>query len=121
MRRPLHCLLLATSLAMWSCAGDEAPLPRATMAEVLRDIHLAESWSGIAGPDSLRSTASRRNLDSLASYYGAIFAKHGLTQKEFSDAYAWYKAHPTDLDSVYARVLPMLNEMEAEAAAGAKH
>jgi hypothetical protein len=121
MTLPLRCLALAAILAMWSCTGDDAPLPRSKMAEVLRDVHLAESWAGIAGPDSLRSTASRRNLDSLATYYHSIFAKHGLTQQEFSTAYTWYKAHPTDLDSVYARVLPMLNELEAKAATGAKH
>jgi hypothetical protein len=86
------------------------------MAEVLRDIHLAEAWAGMAGPDSLRAPASRRNLDTLARDYHRIFKKHGLSRDQFSEAYTWYKARPEELDSVYARVLPMLNEMEAKAA-----
>lgn len=120
MMRLLHCLVLVGSLALSSCSSDTAPVPRAQMAVVLRDIHLAEAWAGLAGPDSLRSPASRRNLDSLSTYYSVILARHKLSQQEFSAAYAWYKAHPTELDSVYARVLPMLNELEAKSAGGAQ-
>ncbi len=118
MMRCLLCLTLAAIFTLSSCAGEDAPVPRGQMAEVLRDIHLAEAWAGLAGPDSLRSPASRRNLDSLATYYRAILARHKLSQQQFSDAYLWYKAHPTELDSVYARVLPMLNELEAKSAGG---
>lgn len=114
MRRILRTL--TASLLLAACTTAEAPLPRARMAEVLRDIHLAEAWAGIVGPDSLRTPASRRNLDTLACDYHRIFKKHNISQTQFSEAYAWYKARPGELDSVYARVLPMLNEMEAKAA-----
>lgn len=120
MMRLLLCITLAGSVALWSCSSDDAPVSRAQMADVLRDIHLAEAWAGLAGPDSLRSPSSRRNLDSLATYYSAILAKYKLSQQQFSSAYAWYKAHPTELDSVYARVLPMLNELEAKTAGGSQ-
>ena len=114
MRRLLGAL--AVALLIGSCGDGNAPVPRAKMAEVLRDIHLAEAWSGMTGPDSLRAPASRRNLDTLAQDYHRIFGKHGLTQAQFTEAYTWYKARPAELDSVYARVLPMMNELEAKAA-----
>lgn len=110
-------LAAAASLILLSCNRDPAPIPRAKMAEVVRDVHLAEAWASIAGPDSLRSVVTRRNLDSLALYYRQIFRRHGVTLQDFSEAYAWYKARPGELDSVYTRVLPMLNELEAKAAA----
>ena len=101
-----------------SCSEDTAPVPRAKMAKVLRDIHIAEAWSTMAGPDSLRNSSTRRNIDSLAAYYQAILARHELTLDGFSEAYEWYKIHPLELDSVYARVVPMLSELEAKSATG---
>lgn len=118
MRKGFWTLAVCTLLV--SCSEETAPLSRATMADVLRDIHLAEAWSGMTGPDSLRAPASRRNLDTLARDYHQIFKKHGVTQAQFSDAYSWYKARPMELDSVYTRVMPMLTEIEVKAATGSE-
>jgi len=108
--------LLGAALLAVGCAKDRAPLPRGKMAAVLADVHLAEAWSATAGPDSLRSVTTRRNLDSLALYYRIVLQKHKLSEEQFASALAWYKARPTEMDSVYNRVMPLLQEAEAKSA-----
>lgn len=93
---------------IWSACRREAPhLPPEQMAPILADLHLADAYSGI-----IRDTtkpAIGKNLDSLAVWTKTILAKYKLSQQEFNQSMDWYRDRPEDLDSLYAKVIPILD------------
>lgn len=106
----LSCCLLTASCSRKT--GDEAHLSAQTMQNILTDIHMAEVYSSMVGQDSLHPI-TEKNPDSLAHYYREIFAHHKVTPEEFKQSMNWYKLHPEQLDSIYARIIPGMNELEA--------
>ncbi len=75
-----------------------------SMAAILRDAHLLEvyfqrqSWFG----DSARARG--------IPLYEALFEKHGIAPARFQQSWDYYRNHPTQLESVYVRVIPLLRE-----------
>lgn len=110
MRHILLCVSLILPLAACQQIMQEEHLPRATMQNVLMDLHLAEVYSTLAGRDSLH-TGGAKNLDSLAVYYNEVFAHHKINKDEFVKSISWYRSHPDELDSAYARMIPAMEKI----------
>lgn len=73
------------------------------MGRILTDIHYAEAYSTMV-KDSLHKGNSK-NIDSLAYFYKSIFAHYHITQQQFDENVEWYRQHPDQLDTAYARVI----------------
>jgi len=103
------CIAIVLLLLTTACSNKkaEAPIPAAKMQAIMLDIHLAEAYSGTI-PDSAHSG---KNRDSLARYYKEIFAHHQIAEADFNKGLEWYRVHPDELDSVYAKMLIMLGKM----------
>lgn len=115
MRFPILIAVICGCLLV-SCKGEEQRLSPRKMENVLLDVQLAEVYSTLVPKDSVRHEAGGKNTDSLAAWYRSIFARHGITDAEFSKSVAWYREHPEELDSVYTRVLTRLEQMGRPAA-----
>ncbi len=71
------------------------------------DISLAESYS-INVKDSLHKGGTK-NWDSLGVFYKDIFAHHKITAEEFSQSLEWYKDHPDEMDTLFNKMIPVVN------------
>lgn len=93
---------------------EKEPIVRQKMAEILLDIHLAEAYAGVmSGVDtSANSKITGKNLDTLARSYASVLAHHQTSYSDFQNALQWYHLHPSNLDSVYALVLPKLDSLK---------
>lgn len=80
------------------------------MKAVLIDMHLAEAYCAMVH-DSLHKPGAK-NYDSLQVYYKRIFDHHKISRQQFEESTEWYKAHPADLDSMYADMLGTVNTMQ---------
>src|SRR4051812_25728382 len=98
-------LLVSTACRRGQLAGHLSP---EEMAPLLADLHLADAYSSILH-DSTRAVVGK-NYDSLAVWTKSILAKHHVTQKEFSQSMDWYRDRPVELDSLYMRVIPLLDK-----------
>jgi hypothetical protein len=107
-------LLFAVTLAT-SCKNADAGnhLPAKQMEKILLDISLAESYSTMV-KDSTHAFGTK-NYDSLTVYYKEVFEHHKVTSAQFSESLAWYKSHPTELDSIYADLLPKVIRIQSKA------
>jgi hypothetical protein len=108
----LHYLLASALLLMVSCQEkDKAPVAPDKMQKIITDLHFAEVYSSMV--DDTLHIARNKNKDSLAVYYRDILAHHKITEQEFMTGLEWYKIHPDELDSIYSRILPQMNALEA--------
>ncbi|RYD55831.1 MAG: DUF4296 domain-containing protein [Sphingobacteriales bacterium] len=107
-------LLLALPFLLLACQQrqEESPMPKDKMEQLVVDLHMAEVYSSI-GRDSTYSVSAKK-MDSLAVYYNDVLRHHNITQDQFNEIVNWYKVNPQELDSVYAKVIPRLTEMEAK-------
>lgn len=106
-----YTLLLLVVLGMVACKPKKEvpPISPAVMQKIIRDIHLAESYS-MSIPDSAHSG---KNKDSLALFYKEIFAHYKISSEEFDKGLEWYRLHPNEFDSVYGHVITDLSTIEA--------
>lgn len=104
--RKIVVVLFVLLLAGGSCDKREKHLPPEEMVPILADLHMADAYSGFLR-DTLHPEVGK-NYDSLASWTKAILHKHHLTQLEFTQSMDWYRDRPTELDSLYAKVIPEL-------------
>jgi len=83
------------------CQGD-APtvaLSQTEMEEILGQMHIADAWvDEQGGPLYLRN----RSRDDL---YDEILDQWSTDRATFYQSYQYYLAHPTELDSIYARMI----------------
>ncbi len=100
-------------MAFAACKHKVGRLSPKEMKKVLVDIHLAESYCTIVR-DSLHKDGGK-NYDSLQVYYKRIFNHYKITPQQFTESMDWYKAHPTELDSLYADIQPAVNSMQQSA------
>ena len=91
-------------------SGDH--LSREMMEKVLLDINLAEAYS-ISAKDSVHKPGTK-NMDSLSAFYKRVFDHYKITDAEFNSSLEWYKGHPEELDSVYAHIIPLANNLQAK-------
>ncbi len=105
--RKIALALIAAGFLLNACKHHlAAHLPQEQMAPILADLHLADAYSSILH-DTTRPEGGK-NYDSLASWTKAILAKHRTSPAEFNDSMEWYRDNPTELDSLYAKVIPIL-------------
>lgn len=91
----LSCVFLLAGSACQS--APDAPIPQEKLISVLYDIHTSEG---------LLESESQNVRDSMAKiYYAQIFHKHGVTQTDFDSTMAIYTRNPTQMDTVYNRLL----------------
>src|SRR5690606_14260989 len=101
-------------LSFCSCKQPKPPsppVPLEKMEKILLDLQLAETYSLGLG-DSIRNRFTK-NKDSLAVFYQAIFAHHGITADSFISAMNWYENYPDLTDSMFTGTLDRLNQEKA--------
>lgn len=94
-----------------ACNNDEPPLPPEKLQAILLDLHFAEGYSMMV-TDSTHFLREK-NKDSLAVFYNDVLKHHNVPKDKFLETMEWYKRHPEELDSVYARMLPELGKLES--------
>jgi Domain of unknown function (DUF4296) len=84
--------------AFFACQNSaKAPISEATLMKVLLDVHTAEA---------LVEGENQNVRDSMAKiYYAQIFQKHNVSRIDFDSTMAIYSRHPTQLDTIYNRLL----------------
>lgn len=96
----------------WACIGcnpkQTEVLPMAQMEQILYDINLAEAYSTVARHE--QNLGGAKDLDTLSSFYKAIFEHHHITLQQYEQSMQWYKTHPVQLDSLYSHVSAMAND-----------
>ena len=107
-------LVLVPILLLFGCQHGGGPsdehLPPKLMQKVMMDVNLAETYCTHVQDGVHRG--SMKNTDSLSAYYKTIFAHYKITEEEFYNSMEWYKSHPEELDSVYARMIPLASAMQ---------
>lgn len=89
---------------------EQAPIPPEQLSAILIEVHLAEAYSSLMHRDTAAGTA--KNLDSLGIYYKHILSKHKLTPRAFDSVVQWYRFHPAQMDSVYAKVVAHFDSLQ---------
>ncbi len=97
-------LIFLFSLLFFSCKKNEieenASLNIEKMSEVLADLHLTEAHL---------QQVSLEKRDSLRSVlYQQVFRSHQVSEEVFYSCHAIYFKNPTAVDSIYSRVLFIL-------------
>ncbi len=110
MKRFLSTVLLVFVFA--ACDSEKQPqLSPDKMQAILSDIHVAEVYSIVMRRDSAHR-GNERNHDSLAAFYHSILKHHNVDLATFDESLNWYKRNPDALDSVYAKMIPEMAELE---------
>ncbi|SMC87173.1 protein of unknown function [Pedobacter nyackensis] len=89
-------------LIFFSISGCKPGVPKDLiqpdeMAKVLHDIHVADSYLGMAGhPDSIKTMA--------ASYYKGIYKKYDIDSALYARSMKYYQEEPKVLNDIYVKV-----------------
>ena len=86
------------------------PLSKDSMAAVLLDIHLIESFQQPGKPFE-----KGRSIKTLVEY-DKVFQKHRVHPNDFYDAFEYYRQHPKELDEIYQHVIDMATQKQSELA-----
>lgn len=103
--RFVQILLLSCLLFLSSC--DIRPwsvLNRQEMADVLFDIHLAESIFQVYKPGYTKEEKQK--------VFDNIFAKYDISKETFDNSLKWYASHPDEFQLVYRSVLDKTNDFQ---------
>lgn len=102
-------------IGLWSCKtkskNEELPdevLPKDSMVQVMIDMNLLEAAFSL--------NMVQNNLDPAhtdAQY--SVVKKNGISYSRYQNSLAFYTAHPTQLNDVYASVIEELSKMESKA------
>lgn len=79
---------------------------------MLIDLYYAESYSAMVDDSAHQFRA--KNLDSLAHYYKEIQAHYNVSDTAFIKSIDWYKNHPEQMDSAYAKMIVHVSEVETK-------
>lgn len=90
---------------------ETADIPVDQMQMILQDIHIAEVYSSMVADTAHR--VAEKQMDSLKLYYNDILKHHNVTADQFRNSVAWYKDNPTELDTIYGRMINNLTAMDA--------
>ena len=104
------------TMLLWGCAAillftacDRRPsdvMDKRQMAEVLTDVHLAES---AVAQSEWKSSRAHKQL-----YGNSVFEKHGITKEDFDRSVEWYALHPEKYVAVYDIVEENLDSLEKD-------
>lgn len=111
-------LLLLLSISFLACQEEQAPISQSKMANVLTDLHIAETYAQLS-PIS-RDGISVKNTDTMLMLYATVLKKHNLDSASFYNAMEWYKARPEVFDLVYEEVLNKLSLLKEKTPDSAK-
>ena len=112
----LRLSLILLSFSILVACKQGAPkdhLPADVMQKVLLDINTAEAYS-VDIKDATHKIGIK-NTDSLSVFYKTIFDHYKITSAQFDQSLEWYKAHPDDLDSGYAKMIPVAATWQTKA------
>jgi len=113
-------ITLSISVLFFSCEQDKKVtipvnvLPQAKMAQVIKDVHLAEAEINLnspppALPGEQGDTVPKRRID-----FEKIFESNKITRSQYDTSIYFYIAHPQLLDTIYVQVLNELSKMQSE-------
>jgi hypothetical protein len=106
------CVPIFVIIILASCShSSNYHLPQHEMTNMLTDLQAAEVYSTIVKKDSLERGFTK-NMDSLAVFYKEIFVHYKVTQQQFDESLEWYKMHPDEMDTIYAKILPELTKYD---------
>lgn len=99
---------------LFSCSNSKPapPIPLKEMQSIMMDLHLAEYYSQNLKKDSVREGRTEKNMDSLATFYNAVFDHHHITLEDYNKAFSWYASHPEMLDSIYSGMIATTSELK---------
>lgn len=91
-----------------ACSQKATHLPPSRMEQILADLHVADAYSTMV-KDSLHPNGEK-NYDSLAAWTAQVLTRHKVSLQEFHRSMDWYRDHPVELDSIYARSILLLEK-----------
>ncbi len=104
-------LFLLSFSILVACNKDQPKINPTKMQAILTDVQYAEAYSMQTQKDSaLRG--NKKNIDSLSAFYAVIFNHHHISSEDYFQSLEWYKKHPTDLDSIYLKMIPEFTKQE---------
>jgi hypothetical protein len=105
---------LLLTLVVVSCNQQKPAdiIPNDTMQKMLVDLYYAEAYSAMVN-DSLHQFRTK-NQDSLAHYYKEIQSHYNVSDTLFFKSVNWYKTHPEEMDSAYAKMIVHISEIETK-------
>lgn len=106
MKHIVFTLFISCGLLV-SCHEEKPPIPKEKMADILTELHMAESFAQLLPID--QGGYMTKNYDTMLVLYSNIYAKNNLDTLQFKEAIAWYEARPKEFDEVYERVLETLS------------
>src|SRR5690606_4364141 len=91
--RRIKSIVVFLALMIVSCKDNpgKAPVPPDKMSAILFDMQAAEAYSAYIDE---KTHPSKKNLDTLAVYYAAVFQKHNLDLQQWDEAIDWYLKQP---------------------------
>jgi len=106
----LLCVVL--SISCQKKQSDSEHLSQDQMGKILFDVQLAEAYSTMVTKDTVHKLTGR-NMDSLGVYYKEILAHNKVSEQLFNESLNYYREHPDELDSIYTRMLPEFEKLQA--------
>ena len=98
-------LYFITSCSQKQVQPPHDVLSRTQMTEVLRDIHIAQSFM-------INKSRSDSSAYSIHDYFPVIFKEHHTDRKTFDRSLKFYSANPELLKEVYDSVITSLTRMQ---------
>jgi len=113
MKKYIVLLLCIAFITSCQRKSEKVPhIPQSQMGKILFDIGLAETYSTMVAKDTVHKLTGR-NMDSLGLYYREILAHYKVSQQEFDASLGYYREHPDELDSIYTKMLPEFEKLQA--------
>lgn len=111
MKQALIGILLLTLVSCHSKSGAPAPdnlISKDSMISVMVDIHIADAVG------DQRYGTDKPNRDFTNAVYARIYQNHHITADQYKTSFAYYEAHPADMNKMYEQVITELSKKEAD-------
>ncbi len=105
-----YATILAAGLMITaSCSNTiKPPLPEDKCAELIFEMHRTDALI-----KQLGYSDNKLGNDSL-SYYNSMFARQGVTRKQFQEILDWYVKHPEQYNDLYIKVAKLASKYEQD-------
>jgi len=109
MRKRFAIPLATALITMASCGSTiKPPMHEDKCARLIFEMHKADAIL-----QHLQYRDNSLENDSL-SYYNSLFAKEGITRKEFEEVIEWYINHPEQYRELYVKVTKLASKYEQD-------
>ncbi|MCQ2251918.1 MAG: DUF4296 domain-containing protein [Bacteroidales bacterium] len=108
--RKIYAIPIAMGLILAASCGAtiKPPMPEDKCAHLIFEMHKT---------DAMLKTLNYQDVnlhnDSL-SYYNSLFAKEGVTRKQYLETIDWYIKHPEQYKDLYTKVIKLVSKYEQE-------